>query len=189
MTSLRLGFDAGYPHPSLASLDGEVESCVCLGRAQLSLLGVTVEGLLGSWCWLVLPAVCDKVLEDFFLGVGMGVRKEWGPATLLRIEREAHMCTMQFLSLYKNSVNLKYEVFLWFFLSLMRKERKLRMQGNTVCADWDFEETSESVCPKKWGLQGQEMCCQSKTRRRFESLLPSSDGWALSRWVGFFCAK
>lgn len=48
MTSLRLGFDTVYPHPSLASLDGKVESCASLGRAQLSLLGVTVEGLLGS---------------------------------------------------------------------------------------------------------------------------------------------
>lgn len=50
------------------------------------------------------------MLEDFFLGVGMGVRKECGLATLLRIEREVQMCMMQFLSLYKNSVNLKYEV-------------------------------------------------------------------------------
>lgn len=45
MTSLKLGFDMGSPHPFLASVDGEVESCVSLGRAQLSLLGVTVEGL------------------------------------------------------------------------------------------------------------------------------------------------
>lgn len=149
MTSLRLGFDTVYPHPSLASLDREVEPCVSLGRAWLSLLGVTVEGLLDSWCWLVLPAVCDEVLEVFFLGVGMGARKEWGPETLLRIEKEGQMCMMQFLSLYNNSVNLNYEVSLRFFPSLMRKERKLRMQGNTVCADWDLEDTSESVCWKK----------------------------------------
>lgn len=189
MTSLRLGFDTVYPHASLASLDREVESRVSLGRAQLSLLGVTVEGLLGSWCWLVLPAVCYEVLEAFCLGLGMGARKEWGPATLLRIEREAQMCMMQFLSLYNNSVNLKYEVSLWFFPSLMRKERKLRMQGNTVYADWDLEDTSEFVCWKKRGLQDQEVCCQSKTIGRLEILLPSSDGWALSYWVGFFCAN
>lgn len=41
MTSLRLGFDTESPHPFLASLDGELESCVSLGCAQLSLLGVT----------------------------------------------------------------------------------------------------------------------------------------------------
>lgn len=138
MTSLRLEFGPGSPHHFLASLDGEIESCVSFGRAPLSLPGV--EGLLESWCWLVLPAVCDEVLEAFFLGVGMGVRKEWGPATLLRIEREAQMCMMQFLSLYNNSVNLKYEVSLWFFLSLTRKARKFRMQGNTAGADWDLED-------------------------------------------------
>lgn len=99
ISSLRLGFDTGYPHPSLASLNREVVSFVSLRRAQLSLLGVTVEGLLQSWCWLVLPAVCDEVLEGFFLGVGMGARKDEAQQLCWGLKGK-HKCPCVMLSVF-----------------------------------------------------------------------------------------
>lgn len=135
MTSLRLESVIVYPHPSLASLDGEREACAYPWKSTAFSAccnsGKSLElTLAGNACWLRWGS--RSLLFGSWYGSGKGVR----PINSAEDNREASnwndleiVCMMQFLSLCNNSVNLKYKIYLWFLPCLLWWGRR----GSWVC--------------------------------------------------------